>query len=150
MQTSNKLKMKKNKLINSIDSTIIEKKSELSERRVLKVSSSLLKLTLEVINGEFVETCIDFSVVDCGMSPDLRYLDIFIRTPLIDNKEDQLKFLKTLNYDDLPQHKRILSKFYKISLKHFIVRKIVTRMRLRIVPIVRFKIYDDSLEFVSR
>jgi ribosome-binding factor A len=139
----------KDKLINSIDKSIVERKSELGRRRVSQVASSLKRLALEVVHGEFAESCCEFSIIECTMSPDLKYFDIFIKCYGIDDENEEQKFLKLLNYDDLPQHKRIQSKFFKISLKYFIVKKITERMRLRIVPIIRFKIADDSLLYVS-
>ena len=137
----------KNKFNHVIDKSIIERKKEPGNRRVSQVASTLKKIVLDVMNREFVETCSDFSVISTSMSPDLRYLDIYVFFYNIDSKEEKEEFLKMLNYDDLSPKQRLQSKFFKISLKYFLTENIIKKARLRIVPNIRFKLATNDMMF---
>jgi ribosome-binding factor A len=137
----------KNKSSHNIDQSIIDKKNEVGKRRVLQVASTLKKIALEIINGEFAETCSEFSVIDASMSPDLRYFDIYVYFYSLDFKEDKEDFLKMLNYEDLSQKQKMQSKFFKINLNYRIAQHIIQRARLRCMPIIRFKHASNEMMF---
>ena len=141
--------MSKDKVINSIDKSILNRTNELGVRRVAQVSSSLHRLVAEVIHGEFGESCSEFSVINCSMSRDLKYLDILIRFYTIQHKKDQEIFLKNLNYEDLGNYQRSCSRFFKISLKYIIAKRISENMRLRVMPKIRFKIADELSIYIG-
>ena len=143
-------KVMKNKSTNTthnIDQSILDRKKEVSKRRISQVASTLKKIALEVINGEFAETCSDFSVIDASMSPDLRYFDIYIYFYNIELEEEKKHFLKILNYDDLPQKQRIQSKYFKVALNYHITQHIMHKARLRCMPLVRFKSATNEMMF---
>lgn len=134
--------MMKNKYtddINNIDQSILDRKKEVSKRRTSQVASTLKKIALEIINGEYAETCSDFSVIDASMSLDLKYLDIYIYFYNTDLKESKKHFLTILNYEDLPKKERSQSKYFKVALNYRITQHIVRKAKLRCIPIVRFK-----------
>jgi ribosome-binding factor A len=140
-------KIMKKRIIDSIDKSIIESKNSSSSRRVEQLSSSLQKLASEVIHGECGDVCSEFSVINCHMSKDLKYLDIFICFFNRDDKDKQSELISLLNYDDLSRVEKMKSKFYKVSLKQLIVKKILHGVRLRIVPDIRFKIATEQMYF---
>lgn len=135
----------KKRIIDSIDKSVIESKNRSSTRRIEQMASSMQRLASEVIHGECSDICSEFSVINCNMSKDLKYLDIFIHFFNMDDKDKQSDLITLLNYDDLPRAEKMKSKFYKASLKQLIVKKILTGIRLRIVPEIRFKMATEQM-----
>lgn len=126
-----------------VDFDLIDKKKALGKQRIAKFSSSIKKAVLEIINTEFIMTnrSINFSVADVTTSKDLRYCDVHVIFFDSSEKESD-EIIEKLNKSGTHQG-------YKcgfLPLKLAISKKILSRIRLKYVPDVRFrKVSNDYL-----
>jgi ribosome-binding factor A len=134
---------------NHISKLVVENKQESSNRRLLQVGATLKKAVLEILNGHFPELCMDFSVIEADVSPDLRYLDIFLEFYFLESQNEKDQRLKELNYDDLDQKDRAKSRFARVMLKQVILEQILRRMRIKYVPKVRFRMATKEMLFLA-